>query len=102
MKSHYKVVVIGGGVVGTAILYHLAKYGWSDTLLIERNVLTSGSSWHAAGGFHALNSNPNLAKLHAYTIDLLSRSREGIAASISACTRPAAFPMPAIPTAGMR
>lgn len=71
MKSHYKVVVIGGGVVGTATLYHLAKYGWTDILLVERNVLTSGSSWHAAGGFHALNSNPNVATLHSYTIDLL-------------------------------
>jgi dimethylglycine dehydrogenase len=83
MKSHYKVVVIGGGVVGTAILYHLAKYGWSDTLLIERNVLTSGSSWHAAGGFHALNSNPNVATLHAYTIDLLSEVEKESGVNIS-------------------
>lgn len=83
MKSHYKVVVIGGGVVGTAILYHLAKYGWSDTLLIERNVLTSGSSWHAAGGFHALNSNPNVAQLHAYTIDLLSEVEKESGVNIS-------------------
>ncbi|MEO9338846.1 FAD-dependent oxidoreductase [Mesorhizobium sp. SB112] len=72
MKSHYKVVVIGGGVIGASVLYHLAKLGWTDTLLIERNVLTSGSSWHAAGGFHAFNGNPNLATLQAYTIDLLS------------------------------
>jgi dimethylglycine dehydrogenase len=83
VKSHYKVVVIGGGVVGTAILYHLAKYGWSDTLLIERNVLTSGSSWHAAGGFHALNSNPNVAQLHAYTIDLLSEVEKESGVNIS-------------------
>lgn len=72
MKSHYKVVVIGGGVVGASVLYHLARLGWTDTLLVERNVLTSGSSWHAAGGFHAFNGNPNLAALQAYTIDLLS------------------------------
>jgi dimethylglycine dehydrogenase len=72
MKSHYRVVVIGGGVVGCSVLYHLAKMGWSDTLLIERNILTSGSSWHAAGGFHALNADPNIAALQAYTIDLLS------------------------------
>ncbi|MDO6962517.1 GcvT family protein [Rhizobium alvei] len=83
MKSHYKVVVIGGGVVGTAILYHLAKYGWTDTLLVERNVLTSGSSWHAAGGFHALNSNPNVATLHAYTIDLLSEVEKESGVNIS-------------------
>ncbi|MGH6931582.1 MAG: FAD-dependent oxidoreductase, partial [Dongiaceae bacterium] len=72
MKSHYRVVVIGGGVVGTSVLYHLAKLGWSDIVLIERSVLTAGSSWHAAGGFHALNADPNIAALQAYTIDLLS------------------------------
>lgn len=71
MKSHYRVVVIGGGVVGASVLYHLAKFGWSDVALIERSVLTAGSSWHAAGGFHALNADPNIAALQAYTIDLL-------------------------------
>jgi dimethylglycine dehydrogenase len=72
MKSHYRVVVIGGGVVGTSVLYHLAKMGWTDVCLLERKVLTAGSSWHAAGGFHALNADPNIASLQAYTIDLLS------------------------------
>ena len=48
MKSHYRVVVIGGGVVGTSVLYHLAKFGWSDVCLIERSVLTADSSRHAA------------------------------------------------------
>ncbi len=72
MNSHYRVVVIGGGVVGTSVLYHLAKFGWTDVCLIERKVLTAGSSWHAAGGFHALNADPNIASLQAYTIDLLS------------------------------
>ncbi len=71
MKSHYRAVVIGGGVVGTSVLYHLAKFGWKDVLLIERSVLTAGSSWHAAGGIHALNADPNIAALQAYTIDLL-------------------------------
>ncbi|MDU8943116.1 GcvT family protein [Ovoidimarina sediminis] len=71
MKSQYRVVVIGGGVVGASVLYHLAKCGWSDVALIERNVLTAGSSWHAAGGIHALNADPNMAALQAYTIDLL-------------------------------
>ncbi|WP_372574698.1 GcvT family protein [Ruegeria jejuensis] len=71
MKSHYRVVVIGGGVVGASVLYHLAKLGWSDVCLIERSVLTAGSSWHAAGGIHALNADPNIASLQAYTIDLL-------------------------------
>jgi len=72
MNSHYRAVVIGGGVVGTSVLYHLAKLGWTDACLIERSVLTAGSSWHAAGGFHALNADPNIAQLQAYTIDLLS------------------------------
>ncbi len=72
MKSQYRVVVIGGGVVGASVLYHLAKFGWTDVALIERSVLTAGSSWHAAGGVHALNADPNMAALQAYTIDLLS------------------------------
>ncbi|MEM9967511.1 MAG: FAD-dependent oxidoreductase [Pseudomonadota bacterium] len=72
MKSHYQAVVIGGGVVGTSVLYHLAKFGWKDVCLIERDILTCGSSWHAAGGIHALNADPNIAALQAYTIDLLS------------------------------
>ena len=70
MKTHAQAVVIGGGVVGCSILYHLTKYGWKDVLLIERSELTSGSTWHAAGGFHTLNSDPNLAKLQGYTISL--------------------------------
>ena len=72
MKSHYRVVVIGGGVVGASVLYHLAKFGWTDICLMERSVLTAGSSWHAAGGIHALNADPNMAALQAYTIDLLA------------------------------
>ncbi len=72
MKSHYRVVVIGGGVVGSSVLYHLAKFGWTDVVMLERSVLTAGSSWHAAGGIHALNADPNMAALQAYTIDLLS------------------------------
>ncbi|MTI02562.1 FAD-dependent oxidoreductase [Roseibium sp. RKSG952] len=72
MKSQYRVVVIGGGVVGASVLYHLAKFGWSDVVMLERRRLASGSSWHAAGGIHALNADPNMASLQAYTIDLLS------------------------------
>ena len=71
MNTHYRVVVIGGGVVGASVLYHLAKLGWRDVCLLERAVLTAGSSWHAAGGIHALNADPNMAALQAYTIDLL-------------------------------
>ncbi len=76
MKNHYRVVVIGGGVVGASVLYHLAKFGWKDVCLLERSVLTAGSSWHAAGGIHALNADPNMAALQAYTIDLLSEIQE--------------------------
>ncbi len=70
MKSHTKVVVIGGGVVGCSVLFHLARGGWTDIMLIERSELTSGSSWHAAGGFHTLNGDPNVARLQAYTVSL--------------------------------
>ncbi len=70
MKSHYRAVVIGGGVVGASVLYHLAKFGWTDVALIERKELTAGSTWHAAAGFHALNSDPGIAALQEYTIGL--------------------------------
>ncbi|MER8638377.1 FAD-dependent oxidoreductase [Mesorhizobium sp. M1365] len=76
MKSHAKAVVIGGGVVGCSVLYHLAKSGWTDIMLIERSELTSGSSWHAAGGFHTLNGDPNVAKLQAYTVQLYKEIEE--------------------------
>ena len=70
MKNHYRVVVIGGGVIGASVLYHLVKLGWSDVVLIERKELTAGSTWHAAGGFHPLNNDLNISKLQAYTINL--------------------------------
>jgi dimethylglycine dehydrogenase len=70
MKSTARVVVIGGGVVGCSVLYHLTKAGWKDVVLVERDILTSGSTWHAAGGFHTLNGDPNVAKLQGYTIGL--------------------------------
>ena len=70
MKTSARVVVIGGGVVGCSVLYHLTKAGWKDVVLVERDILTSGSTWHAAGGFHTLNGDPNVAKLQGYTIAL--------------------------------
>jgi len=70
MKTHARVVVIGGGVVGCSVLYHLTRLGWSDVMLIERSELTSGSTWHAAGGFHTLNGDTNMAALQGYTIRL--------------------------------
>ena len=66
----------GGGVVGCSVLFHLAKAGWKDVMLIERSELTSGSSWHAAGGFHTLNGDPNVAKLQAYTVQLYREIEE--------------------------
>jgi len=76
MKSHAQAVVIGGGVVGCSVLYHLTKLGWKDVVLCERKELTAGSSWHAAGGFHALNSDPNVSKLQAYTVRLYKEIQE--------------------------
>ncbi len=76
MKSQARVVVIGGGVVGCSVLYHLARAGWKDVMIIERSELTSGSTWHAAGGFHTLNGDPNVARLQAYTISLYKELEE--------------------------
>ena len=76
MKSHVQVAVIGGGVVGCSVLYHLAKLGWRDVMLIERSELTSGSTWHAAGGFHTLNADTNMAALQGYTIRLYRELEE--------------------------
>ncbi|MEK6205810.1 MAG: FAD-dependent oxidoreductase, partial [Amylibacter sp.] len=76
LPSHAKVVVIGGGVVGCSILYHLAKFGWKDVVLLERDELTSGSSWHAAGQIHTISSDPNISRLQSYTIDLYKEIEE--------------------------
>ena len=76
LPSHAKVAVIGGGVVGCSILFHLAKFGWKDVVLLERNELTSGSSWHAAGQIHTISSDPNISRLQSYTIDLYKEIEE--------------------------
>ncbi|MFV1877178.1 GcvT family protein [Nioella sp.] len=76
LPSHAKVVVIGGGVVGCSILFHLAKFGWKDVVLLERDELTSGSSWHAAGQIHTISSDPNISRLQGYTIDLYKEIEE--------------------------
>lgn len=70
MKTSAQAVVIGGGIVGASMLYHLAKIGWKDVLLIEKSELTSGSTWHAAGGFHTYNGEANISRLQKYGIDL--------------------------------
>ena len=76
LPSHAKVVVIGGGVVGCSILFHLAKFGWKDVVLLERDELTSGSSWHAAGQIHTISSDPNISRLQSYTINLYKEIEE--------------------------
>ena len=69
MKTTARVVVIGGGVVGVSTLYHLAKLGWSDVVLVERKELTSGSTWHAAGLLPLFNLSYSVGKLHQYSVD---------------------------------
>ena len=76
MKTQARVVVIGGGVVGASVLYHLTKLGCSDAVMLERSELTSGSTWHAAGGMHTINGDPNVAKLQQYTIELYREIEE--------------------------
>jgi len=76
MKDQARVVVIGGGVVGCSILFHLAKMGWKDVVLLETNELTSGSSWHAAGQIHTISSDPNISRLQDYTINLYKEIEE--------------------------
>ena len=70
MKTHAQAVVIGGGLIGCSILYHLAKLGWKDVVLLERDELTSGSTWHAAANLHGLHDNNNISKLQYYTMQL--------------------------------
>ena len=68
--SSAKVVVIGGGVAGTSSAYHLAKFGWKDVVLLERDQLTSGTTWHAAGLIGQLGSSLTITKLRKYSLDL--------------------------------
>lgn len=70
MRTHAQAVVIGGGLIGCSILYHLAKKGWTDSVLIERSELTSGSTWHAAANIHGLHDNTNVSRLQHYTMQL--------------------------------
>ncbi len=70
MKTHAQAVVIGGGLVGCSVLYHLTKLGWKDVVLLERDELTSGCTWHAAANIHGLHDNNNISKLQYYTMKL--------------------------------
>jgi dimethylglycine dehydrogenase len=73
MKTHARVVVIGGGAVGVSTLYHLTKKGWSDVVLLERSELTAGSTWHAAGLLPLFNMSYTVGQLHKYSVDLYKR-----------------------------
>src|SRR3954470_24849465 len=70
MRTHAQAVVIGGGLIGCSILYHLAKHGWPDVVLLERDELTSGSTWHAAAGIHGLHDLTNVSCVQHYTMML--------------------------------
>ena len=70
MTDHVRALVIGGGVVGVATLYHLARKGWSDTALLERKELTSGSTWHAAGLLPLFNMSYSVGQIHKYSVNL--------------------------------
>ncbi|MEM1078893.1 MAG: FAD-dependent oxidoreductase [Pseudomonadota bacterium] len=70
MRKEAQAVVIGGGVIGCSILYHLAKLGWSDVILLERDELTSGSTWHAAANIHGLHDSTNISRIQHYTMSL--------------------------------
>ena len=76
MKSQARVVVIGGGVVGVSVLYHLTKKGWSDVVLLERTELTAGSTWHAAGLLPLFNMSYTVGQLHKYSVDLYKTLEE--------------------------
>jgi len=76
MKTNAQAVVIGGGVIGCSILYHLTKLGWSDVVLLERDELTSGSTWHAAANIHGLHDNNNISRIQHYTMNLYKELEE--------------------------
>ena len=76
MKSHARVVIVGGGVMGVGLLYHLALEGWTDIVLIEKGELTSGSTWHAAGQCPHFNGSLNMTKVHVYGTQLYPQARE--------------------------
>ena len=76
MKTHARVVVIGGGIVGCSVAYHLAKMGWPDVMVVEKNALTSGSTWHAAGLLPLFNMSYSVGQLHKYSVDLYQTLEE--------------------------
>ena len=95
MENQARIVIVGGGIMGVGLLYHLAAEGCRDVLLIEKGELTSGSTWHAAGQCPNLVGNYNLAKIHEYSISLYRKLEQltgqavgGMAAAVSASPSP--------------
>ena len=78
LPSHARVVIIGGGAVGASSLYHLAKMGWTDCVLLEKNELTSGSTWHAAGNCPNFSGSWAIMKIQNYSTELFSRLGEEV------------------------
>ncbi|WP_372574835.1 GcvT family protein [Ruegeria jejuensis] len=76
MKTQVKALVVGGGAIGTSIAYHLAKAGWDDVMLIERDELTSGSTWHAAGLLPLFNMSYATTHIHKYSVDFYKTLEE--------------------------
>ena len=76
MQTHVKALVVGGGAVGTSIAYHLAKAGWKDVMLLERDELTSGSTWHAAGLLPLFNMSYATTHIHKYSVDFYKHLRK--------------------------
>ena len=70
LPRHARAVIIGGGVVGCSVAYHLGKLGWQDVILLERKQLTSGTTWHAAGLIGQLRATANMTRLAKYTTEL--------------------------------
>ena len=87
MRTHARAVVIGGGVVGVSTLYHLARKGWADSVLIERKELTSGSTWHAAGLLPLFNLSYSVGQIHKYSVALYQTLETGDRARSSAFAR---------------
>ena len=76
MRSETQVVIIGGGIIGCSIAYHLTELGWSDVVLIEKGILTSGSTWHAAGLVGQLRSSRSVTRMLGHSVDLYKRLEE--------------------------
>ncbi len=82
LPSHASVVVIGGGIMGCCTLYHLAQMGVTDAILLERNALTSGTTWHSAAQVRALRHSRNLTRMIRYSVDLYSRLEQETGQSV--------------------